>query len=364
MRRKLWRLKEKYFKEMRKYSKIIEEILLNDKHVKELPEELLYKTKKGLLKEENKSHLWPFVSKIGYEACGGKNPDFSYIAAATQLWYISLYAADTIFDEIKISKKNRVELEDLVCFGPIMENISLELLVEGLERMKINKDTYSELFKHWTFSNKKLYLEYYLENHSKYPFNKKTPSEDFTLERVRYYDPVYFSLMLGNIVSENKVYISKIEKIAENLVLAFMMVEDIGDFGKKQEDIRNGVYTLPIIYTLKTSDKAKLDVFYKAFGKREKCNKEDLLKAAEIIVKSGAIEYCQNYALRFLKEASNYIKLFPKSKERDMLIALAIVPTYINKYVKNIESLFDYKVDTSKMLKFFKEEIEKELFEI
>lgn len=42
-----------------------------------------------------------------------------------------------------------------------------------------------------------------------------------------------------------------------------------------------------------------------------------------------------------------------------MLIALAIVPTYINKYIKNIEDLFEYKVDTSKMLDFLKKKLKK-----
>lgn len=103
----------------------------------------------------------------------------------------------------------------------------------------------------------------------------------------------------------DKKLTTKLSNIGKNIGMAFQIVDDILDFTGNEKtvgkpllsDAKQGIFTLPIIYSLNSSYKEKT---IKAIDMIEKDGGESLLKC---VIDSGGLDRTKNLARKFIKKA-------------------------------------------------------------
>ncbi|KPU44054.1 heptaprenyl diphosphate synthase component 2 [Oxobacter pfennigii] len=115
-----------------------------------------------------------------------------------------------------------------------------------------------------------------------------------------------------------------------NFGMAFQITDDILDYVGVEDtvgkpvgnDIKNGIYTLPLIYALNYSDRKEF--------LREKLN-ENLIddndtvnEIVEIVRQSGGVEYSINLVDRYIKKGLENIEVLKESKYKDSLRAIIL----------------------------------------
>lgn len=103
----------------------------------------------------------------------------------------------------------------------------------------------------------------------------------------------------------DKKLTTKLSNIGKNVGMAFQIVDDILDFTGNEKtvgkpllsDAKQGIFTLPIIYSLNSSYKEKT---MKAIDMIEEDGGENLLKC---VIESGGLERTKNLARKFIKKA-------------------------------------------------------------
>lgn len=127
----------------------------------------------------------------------------------------------------------------------------------------------------------------------------------------------------------NNKLIKSLGSYGMNLGLAFQINDDILDYTGDEKtvgkpvgnDLRQGVYTLPLIYALKYS-KYK-DELLKLLGKKEYCD-EDINNMIEIVKLSGGLEFSRELAARYVEKGIKDIEFLKKSQYKDALKELII----------------------------------------
>lgn len=117
------------------------------------------------------------------------------------------------------------------------------------------------------------------------------------------------------------------EQIGSKLGDAFQIRDDLLDFnptyttGKpKLEDVTEGIYTLPIIYTLETNYKKELSKLLK----KDQLNSADLQKIQNIIELSGGLARAQQTLVQTLNECTQLINTLPDGNAKltlNMIVA-------------------------------------------
>lgn len=112
------------------------------------------------------------------------------------------------------------------------------------------------------------------------------------------------------------------EQIGSKLGDAFQIRDDLLDFnptyktGKpKLEDVTEGIYTLPIIYALRTSYKEELLKILK----KDQLDSADLQKIQIIIETSGGLKQAQQKLEKTLKECKHLIDKLPDGISKNTL---------------------------------------------
>ena len=133
--------------------------------------------------------------------------------------------------------------------------------------------------------------------------------------------------ILGVLVAtDDELLISSASSYGKNLGLAFQIRDDIlGIIGDEKvtgkpvySDIREGKKTLPIIYALSNLPREDSEYLRMILGKKDAL-KEELSKAANLVVKSGAIEFAEKKAKEFGERAIESLKIFPENNVRKIL---------------------------------------------
>lgn len=114
-----------------------------------------------------------------------------------------------------------------------------------------------------------------------------------------------------------------------NMGIAFQMRDDIlgliGDEAtlKKPvgDDIREGKWTLPLIYTMKKAAENERGIIRNVVG-NSKASRKDVLKVVELIKKHNGIEYTKKEATKFIERAKKCLLSFPDNKARQVLLEL------------------------------------------
>lgn len=112
-------------------------------------------------------------------------------------------------------------------------------------------------------------------------------------------------------------------QIGNNIGMAFQITDDILDFsptdrqiGKPiMQDVRNGVYTAPLIYALQR-ERAKLTSYLE---KREALSGEEAERVLHIVTASGGLEEARRLARKYTQKALQQIHRLPDSPYRETL---------------------------------------------
>ncbi|HAX72593.1 MAG TPA: polyprenyl synthetase family protein [Firmicutes bacterium] len=120
-------------------------------------------------------------------------------------------------------------------------------------------------------------------------------------------------------------FCKSLAKIGYHLGNAFQMIDDILDYNGNQElvgktlgnDIRQGYYTLPLIYALREKDK-KLEILLN----QKEYNDEVVLAIIERVNEIGGVDAARDLAHKYTKKALKEIKALPDGEAKENLIWL------------------------------------------
>ncbi len=142
------------------------------------------------------------------------------------------------------------------------------------------------------------------------------------------------SLSGAKSVTDNEEILADIRKFGYNLGMAFQIKDDLFDYqqtylvGKPYgNDIQESKITLPLIYSLKNSQKDEQRKIRKILAKKTKTN-DDIKFVHNFVKIKGGIEYSENVLLQFVKTAKNILNSnFSNSdtkKSLDLLVDFVI----------------------------------------
>ncbi|MGJ7044969.1 heptaprenyl diphosphate synthase [Thermoanaerobacterium thermosulfurigenes] len=108
---------------------------------------------------------------------------------------------------------------------------------------------------------------------------------------------------------------------------AFQIVDDILDYegvervvGKPLgSDLLNGIYTLPLIYALKTDRKKVI----KGILRKRDLSRRDVNRIIKEVKLSGGIDYAKELALKYVKKAVKYLEVIPDCEQKSLMMDIA-----------------------------------------
>lgn len=111
--------------------------------------------------------------------------------------------------------------------------------------------------------------------------------------------------------------------IGHNIGMAFQIIDDVLDYIGSEEsikksasnDIKQGIFTLPVIYTIQSNPDIMETLLLK-----EEYSDEDVKNIVEAVNKYGGVEKSRLLAKRYTDKAFKLIKKLPEGENRDMLI--------------------------------------------
>ena len=109
--------------------------------------------------------------------------------------------------------------------------------------------------------------------------------------------------------------------IGHNVGMAFQIQDDVLDYlgstkmGKPQaEDLKNGIYTLPLIYALNSSQEVK-----RFLELHPRLNNEQVQQVVQMVIAAGGVQQAQNLAYKYSSKALALIKQLPAIPARSYL---------------------------------------------
>lgn len=339
-----------YFRFVKETSQIVAPIIRNylkpyEEADSELYKNILFFSKIRFSKPLQK----PALLRLSYELCGGnKFESIAPIAAAIELLNISSYQANSAFDN-KLGILNKAQKDSQFIASMISRELS-QKIINDLQF--IDNNITNEIFNSISIINNNVYLAQHFDlnilitdNLEKYLKNEKTYLNDY-FKRCYLGSGIFngqickIGALLANADNDQK---KSLISFGENFGTALQILNDIGDFipsgfDKKinrdfqdqLSDIKNGRLTLPLYYSLSTSDGLNL-LFLKKIIKEQVVNDEDSYKIFEIILNRSFIKYSKRILNNYTKLAKDSVKIFEKNSKKDMmLILLSIIHT--NKY--------------------------------
>jgi octaprenyl-diphosphate synthase len=133
--------------------------------------------------------------------------------------------------------------------------------------------------------------------------------------------------ILGN-VSEEKEW--ALSEYGMDVGIAFQLIDDNLDYTSKEEefgkkigiDLQDGKITLPLIFTLNHCNREERNLIQKT-AESHPISKEAFFRVVEIIEKYHGTQYTWKKAKRYVEKAKRHLHLFPNSREKEALCAMA-----------------------------------------
>lgn len=118
---------------------------------------------------------------------------------------------------------------------------------------------------------------------------------------------------------------NKLARIGYNIGMAFQIIDDILDctgtaevIGKPAaHDIKDGVYTLPVIYALRDGNRRLVEILA-----RDQYSEGDVKNIMEIVEKTGALERARDLAEKYTNKCFKLIGSLPENNYRKMLMEI------------------------------------------
>ncbi len=133
--------------------------------------------------------------------------------------------------------------------------------------------------------------------------------------------------ILGNAPEEKE---KALTEFGLNVGIAFQLIDDHLDYTSNEEefgkkigiDLQDGKITLPLISTLSHCDREE-EAFIRHTVESDPITKEDFFRVAAIIERYDGIQYTFQKAKNYIERAIDHLRLFPGSREKEALCALA-----------------------------------------
>lgn len=133
-------------------------------------------------------------------------------------------------------------------------------------------------------------------------------------------------------VNEDAAEAEKMRQFGEKLGISFQIKDDLFDYGHDNIgkptgiDIKEKKMTLPLIYTLQTTDEAtRRKIIY--IVKNQNTQKDKVAEVIELVKQHGGIEYAKTKMDIYQKEALDILRSFPPSEARDAMEELVAYVT-------------------------------------
>jgi len=141
------------------------------------------------------------------------------------------------------------------------------------------------------------------------------------------YAATQIGAILGNATAEREEALSR---FGMDVGIAFQLIDDNLDYTSKEEefgkkigiDLQDGKITLPLIFTLNHCNNEE-KAFIQETVKSRPITKEAFFRVVEIIERYRGIHYTWEKAKIYIARAKEHLHLFPNSKEKEALYALA-----------------------------------------
>lgn len=144
------------------------------------------------------------------------------------------------------------------------------------------------------------------------------------------------SCFVGSYESGTSEYFAKkCYAIGKNIGVAFQIVDDILDYSQSSntlgkpvlEDVRQGVYSLPLLYALKTN-KAELLPY---LAKKEQITNKDITMIYQLVHSAQGVSSAQQLAQKYTKKALVEIQKLPDNASHTKQNLLSITKTILNR---------------------------------
>ncbi|ALV22302.1 MAG: polyprenyl synthetase family protein [Carnobacterium sp.] len=111
--------------------------------------------------------------------------------------------------------------------------------------------------------------------------------------------------------------------IGSHIGMAFQIMDDILDYSQSTEnfgkpvleDVKQGVYTSPLIYALRKNDPRLKQLI----AKQEQMTKEDALEVQQLVIKLGGLAEAQKLAEKYTQKALKRIQQLPDQVEKEII---------------------------------------------
>lgn len=323
-----------YFNKMYETAKIVDPIIVGsiDNIAKDYNglSDILYDTLKGRVSHDFvKPKIRPFTVRMGYEICGGKKwEDIASACAAAEMLDAGYYAADDIFD---IPFDKPITELSLINEKTIASHIFRTLAYNLLRQSKAPVINLYHAEKFMICSDKEIYQGFWTDLHM-----TQDTDESLYWKKVEKYSYWDWILSIGaSLANASNEQLEALQKFGKKIGMAWTLANDTVDFTKKNEDIRLGRRTLPILYLLKNM-KGEDEEIIKRIYRNINASKQDLEKLKQIVVRSGVITSMKQKCVNLADEGIKYLEFFPPSLDKEILKYSKRILTN-NKFYKRLE---------------------------
>ena len=260
-------------------------------------------------------------SQLG-NASSDEHPKLISAAASTEVLHLATLIHDDIIDESKMRRgletvQSKHGKDVAVYTGDLLLSVYFDLLADATDSMEIIKLN--------TLSMKRVLLGEI--NQMTNTYNTKATYDDYLrsikgktaqLFELSCYEGAYFGQGASEVIEKSRF-------IGQSIGIAFQMLDDILDYTQTSKtlakpvlnDVKQGIYTLPIILGIETS----VD-FLPLLEKKENLSKNDLATLLSLLEEHHCIERARDIAKKYIDQALVSIKTLPAQPERDMLYEL------------------------------------------
>ncbi len=351
-----------YFSQMKETSEeVFPYILKHTKKTREINHDLYKVLMFFIGKRNHRPLLKPFLLRLSYEICGGKQWEkIIPVCAVFELLNISSYQANASFDN-KLGVLSEEDKNSQFIASMIARELCLEILSEskrdGLEQNLI--DIIGECI---SKSNKFIYIaQHYdlnvlnIRSLNKYLADEKLYMEDY-IKRCYYGSGIFNGqcAYVGGLLSgATKGQLEALRNFGENYGTGIQIMNDLADFvpsGTDEivnkefqdqfSDLKNGRLTLGFYKILKIKEK-KADWILDKITRNEKFKEWELNEITNLLVEEKIVDSVKSLSAEYAKKAKNCLSVFPDSDAKRALCLMTSI-CYENKYLKALKNL-DYE---------------------
>lgn len=307
-------------------------------------------------KRKDKPLLKPFLVRLSYEICGGKDWEKVIpICAVFELLNISSYQANISFDD-KCGILSQPEKNSQFIASMITRELCFEILEEA--RNVLGEEIIYKINQSISRSNKYIYIaQHYdlnvlsIKNLEKYLNNEKLYIDDY-IKRCYYGSGIFngeCAYIGGLLVGANQKLLNALRNFGENYGIGLQIMNDLADFvppgidgiinrlfQDQFSDIKNGRLTLAFYQILRVKGK-EFNWIVRKIEAKEKFSDLEMKKIIYTLMENKIVTFIKSLSARYAKNAKKYLSAFPNNNIKSSLSLMCTI-CYENKYLKAIKN--------------------------